>query len=456
MPFDDDDSPLAAGPVAADGEGGAATVEEALEDDMPDYKLFAASFTKKGVSSQTIRKGEKDFETHGTKAQVGALESSRRALEDVLSYTRIHRGDAWSRGWCFPDFWTDEANVAVDYEGMWLKDRVVVMEHEKGGWMKDIGRVASGSKDQLGVGRLWLLPEEAIYLVERGTVDLWWPYTDFETLLPKGSTSGGAPRPGFGPDDYDVGLPLSLEAAYSLFIGFEDEQGKTTLPKYQVYAHLKRAGFNILRAPPEPPKQDATEPSQTLWQWLFSFVKPETFHLGKQRQSPFGPLVAPGLYRAYRPIYQQLALIPRHKPLPVPPHPSQPEDPFRVHFHVWKPGAGGFSKKNPPPPDFRIAVADTADSCLPTLEQIESLLESTPYDPAPEAWRGNPGKLYQRLKHGHRNVIVAVVDRGLVNFMRFGEGAFGEEQLFERFDNRNAGRGVLYCYTQGAVKETCC
>lgn len=441
MPFDDDDNPLVAGPVSADGEGGAPTAEETLEDDMPDYKLFASTFSKKGVSSQTIRKGEKDFETHGTRAQDGALESSRRALEDVLSYTRIHRGDAWARGWCFPDFWMDEANAAVEYEGMWLQDRVVVMEHERGGWMKDIGRVASGSKDQLGVGRLWLLPEEAIYLVERGTVDLWWPYTDFETLLPRGNAAAAGAAPGFGPDDYDVGLPLSLEAAYSLFIGYEGEQGKTTLPKYQVYAHLKRAGFNILRAPLEQPRLEATAPSQTLWQWLFSFVHFDTGLSWKQQQRPFGPLVAPGLYRAYRPIYQQLALLPRHKPLAAPPNPSpsKPEDPFRVHFHVWKPGAGGFSKKNPPPPDFRIAVADTADSVLPTLEQIETLLESTPYDPAPEAWKGHPGKLYQRLKHGHRNVLVAVVDRGLVNFMRFGEGAFGEEELFARFDHRSGG-----------------
>jgi tRNA-splicing endonuclease subunit Sen54 len=71
---------------------------------------------------------------------------------------------------------------------------------------------------------------------------------------------------------------------------------------------------------------------------------------------------------------------------------------------------------------------------------MDALLESTPLDLPDPAWQG-PGKLYQRLKHGHRNVLVAVVDRGLVNFMRFGEAAFGEEQLFERFDSRSYGRG---------------
>ncbi|KAK5997914.1 putative tRNA-splicing endonuclease subunit tsp-5 [Cladobotryum mycophilum] len=344
MPFDDDDDPLSVGAVPTqDGDG--APAEEALEDDMPDYKLFMAMFEKKGVSSKTIRKGEKDFEAHGTMTQENTLETSRKALEDVLSYTRIHKQDSWARGWYFPDFWTEEENVANDYEGMRLDDRVVVLEHEKGSWMKDIGRVASGNKDQLGVGRLWLLPEEALYLIERGTLDLWWPSMEFGELLPKSTTTGGQPRDGFGPDDYEPGLPLSLEAAYSLLIGFEGERGKTTLPKYQVYTHLKRAGFNILRAPLEAPKSEVAPTSQSLWQWLFSYINWET----QPKQKPFGPLVAPGLYRAYRPIYAQLALLPRHKPLSLPPAQppaTTPQEPFKVHYHVWKP-AGGSPKVAP-------------------------------------------------------------------------------------------------------------
>ncbi|KOS22081.1 putative tRNA-splicing endonuclease subunit tsp-5 [Escovopsis weberi] len=533
MPFDDDDTPLFAGPAPATrdnedeggrgGGGGVAAAEEAMmEDDidMPDYKLFAAMFEKKGVSSKAIRKGEKDFEEHGTQAQEGTLEASRRALEDVLSYTRIHKPDSWTRGWLLPNFWDDDdsggggdgedakpasssassststsaaaaaaaAPAATPDPGLRLRDRVVVVEHERGGWMRDIGRVVPGGKDRLGVGRLWLLPEEALYLVERGTLDLWWPSLEFEELIPPagagaaataaaaatpnatgnathgaGAGAGaGAARQGFGPDDYAAGTPLSLEAAYSLLIGFEGERGKTTLPRYQVYAHLKRAGFNILRAPPPAPETE-TGPQRdeaggmtlswgtSLWRWLFSYVGLGDKQQQQQQQQapharPCGPLVAPGLYRAYRPIYQQLAILPRHKPLPAPGghhhhhhQEQQQQDPFKVHFHVWKP-AGGFSKRSPPQPDFRIAVADTSDSFVPTLEQVTALLASTPHDPAPEAWQG-PGRLYQRLKHGHRNVLVAVVDRGLVNYMRFGEGAFGEEELFGRFDVRGGGRG---------------
>ncbi len=287
------------------------------------------------------------------------------------------------------------------------------------------------------MGRLWLLPEEALHLVERGTLDLWWPDKTLGELLPVGSSG----KDGTGPDDYTVGVPLSLEAAYSLLIGEDGERGKVSLPKYQVFTHLKRGGFYMLRAATQEPAPTETQrPGQgtvgSLWQWLTSLTRLPSF----QRSCPYGPLVAPGLYRAYRPIYDQLLLIQRHKPSPIAHESHEPQDPFAVFFNVWKAGGAPFSKRNPPPPDFRIAVADTDASELPTLEQIEALLESTPLDPpsANPAWKG-PGRMYQRLKHGHRNVLVAIVDRGLVNFMRFGEGAFGDEVLSERFDNRGGG-----------------
>lgn len=436
MAFDDDENPNAVDASPSAVTGGSAGTEDALDDDAPDYKLFMSMFDKHGVSSKAIRKGEKDFESHGTRAQDSALEASRKVMEDVLGYTRIHREESWTRGWYFPDWWVD-ADDTAESEAMRLKDRVVVMEHERGSWQKDIGRAVSSKVNRAGAGRLWLLPEEALYLVERGTADLWWTSRPLEELLP--ATSDGGNRSIFGPDDFDAGLPLSLEAAYSLFIGVHGERGKVSLPQYHVYSHLKRSGFHILRAPSDARSsspQVASSTTQSLWQWLFSFVTWES----QPKQKPFGPLVQPGLYRAYRPIYQQLALLPRHQPRSMPVTSQSPEDPFRVFYHVWKTGGTPFSKKISPPPDFRIAVTDTNDSFVPTLEQIDALLQSTPLDPPNEAWKG-PGRMYNRLKHGQRNVLVAIVDRGLVNFMRFGDGGFGEEKIFERFDSKAGQRG---------------
>ncbi|KAK0385917.1 hypothetical protein NLU13_7092 [Sarocladium strictum] len=432
MGFDDDDAPNAAPPVPI-GEDGAPTGEDAMEEGMPDYKLFNSLFNKKNVSSKTIRKGEKDFESHGTMAQDNTLEASRQAMEDVLSYTRIHREETWVRGWLFPDTcadWPgDDAQAKLS-----MRERVVVVEHEKGAWTRDAGRVMPGNRQEPGVGRLWLLPEEALYLVERGTLDLWWPTKSLEELLPAVGSDSDVKPP--GPDDYESGLPLSLEAAYSMLIGEEGDRSKVSLPKYQVYTHLKRAGFSILRAPSSSLQDNSATPTTPIWQWLFALLSRES----PIQHEPSGPLVKPGLYRAYAPIYRRLAIIPRHKPSPTPPTPTEPEEPFRVFYHIWKPSPTPFSKKNPPAPDFRIAVSDTLNSFVPSLDEITKLLDSQPYEPPPESMQAN-GKLYQRLKHGHRNVLVAVVDSGLVNFIRFGEGAFGEEELFRRFDIQGGQRG---------------
>lgn len=462
MPFDDEDNPTLVKDVPASANGNTSMEDDGLEDDVPDYKLFMSVFEKRGVSSKTIRKGEKDFESHGTQAQEGTLETSRRALEEVLTYTRTHRSDAWVRGWYFPDFWAsmpEESRPAgADQDGgLLLNQRVVVVEHERGNWMKDLGRTVSGGKGQVGTGRLWLLPEEALHLVERGNMDLWWPSKPLEDLIPGDLVPSAQIRDGFGPDDFEAGVPLSLEAAYSLLVGDGADPRKITLPKYQVFAHLKRGGFHVLRAANEPSSvEGSTTPSgsstmaTTLWQWMVSLF---TAGIGAgagtraaegqaNNHKPYGPIISPGLYRAYRPIYEQLALIPRHKPTASPQDLHKPQDPFKVHYHVWKAGGAPFSKRSPPTPDFRIAVTDTETEGVPALEEIEALLESTPLAPPNETWRGHPGRMYQRLKHGHRNVLIAIVDRGLVNFMRFGEGAFGEEKLYERFDGVRGGRGV--------------
>ncbi|PHH81404.1 hypothetical protein CDD82_881 [Ophiocordyceps australis] len=428
MAFDDDDNPASQGAQEAEA------LLDVADDDVANYELFASMFNKKGVSSKSIRRGEKDFESHGTRAQSNALESSRQALEEVLSFTRTHRTDTWTRGWFFPAWWEQheaqkEAQKEAQREAqdVWLKHRVVVVEHDKGNWAKDTGRTVPGNKTESGVGKLWLLPEEALFLVERGTLHLWWPDLALQELLP------GPAGTGFGPDNYDVGLPLSLEAAYCMLVGYDDEMGKTSLPKYQVYAHLKRAGYHVLRAPPLDTPDDGLQATGSLWQWLLSLApwKQQSHH-----KASFGPLVSPGLYRSYQSIYRQLTIVPRHVPTCQGPAKRLLQEPFQVHYHVWKPGGAPFSKRNPRMPDFRIAVADTSDSCLPTLEQIDGLLSSTPADGPGEDMQ-QPARLYQRLKHGHRNVVVAIVDRGLVNFMRFGEGAFGQERLFERFDAKN-------------------
>ncbi|KAI1457824.1 tRNA-splicing endonuclease subunit sen54 N-term-domain-containing protein [Annulohypoxylon moriforme] len=472
MPFDDEDpTPTSVSALAAAGEEGEApSLEDALGDETQDFRLFASLFDKKQASGKTLRRGEKDFEAHGTRAQAGALEASREAMHEVLSYTRSHKPRDCNRGWYFPEKWADapdtltgEGGGQVEVEGekgagLFARERVVVVEEEiKGPLSQSVGRVVTGLEGYKGTPgwlKTWLLPEEALYLVERGSLDLWWPARGIEDVFPMkkdGQDEVGDETQKF--EDYELGVPLSLQAAYALLIGNDGERGKVSLEKYQVYANLRRTGYKIMRATqmPLPPPLPA-KPPQSLWQWLISLLP--TSISSQTNPPPFGPLVKPGLYRSYTPIFTQLALIPHHEPTPQPKaNTPVPQEPFNIHFHVWK-SSTAFPKTKPPPPDFRIAVADARASSVPTLEQLTALLEiRAPWDPpdfptqtqnlnqGKNQGRNNQGQMYKRLKHAWRNAVVAVVDRGLISYVRFGEMAFARERLYEGFGGGAVGAG---------------
>ncbi|KAK3946377.1 putative tRNA-splicing endonuclease subunit tsp-5 [Diplogelasinospora grovesii] len=465
MPLDDDDIPTAAlaasVSVAAGADAEIPTAEEALEEEAQDFRLFATAFRKNtGISAQTIRRGEKDFESHGTRAQEKALEQSRQAMQDHLSYTRVHLPQNWARGWYFPDWWADfteeeelqqqQLHQKEKRPPAHVRDRVVILETSSNS-SSNLGRTVTGqAKDRPGRGKDWLLPEEALFLIERGSLDLWWPMRGMEEMFPPEKQPGAEeevgkadeqPKATAEADEYEMGFPLSVQAAYALLVGNDGERGKVSLQKFQMYSNLKRAGFNLLRAPSPPPSTQQAmalqkpPQSNTIWQWLVSLLTG-----ANHSPQPYGPLVKPGLHRSYNTIYQQMAVIPRHKPSEQPSCAEQPQAPFEIHYHVWK-AAAKWTKLRHPPPDFYISVVDAQQTDVPSYEEITALIDATPYAPSNPDWAGQHGRLYARLKHGHRNVLIAVVDHGVINYMRFAEGAFGEEPLFPRFDTRGATRG---------------
>ncbi|CAK7272567.1 tRNA-splicing endonuclease subunit sen54 [Sporothrix epigloea] len=500
---------------------------------------------KQQISSQTIRKGEKDFEEHGTRAQRDALEQSRAVMESVLAHTRVHYGSAVAgggsstaascdviRGWYFPNIWQDapdeeeeleEARKArpktrnssqssQDRRFAHTRDRVVMVEANRGVMFSSVGAVpgkprwiegvpkAEQPAPRPGCDRTWLLPEEALFLMERGSMELYWPLQSYEALLDK-IGQGTSHSLDDSDDSFDLGIPLSLQAAYSLLIGPDigTPRGRVALPSYQVYTHLRRAGYQVLRAVKIDPRTSLDVPElrqqapqvSDLWRWLFSFISPSSSSLpsnccGRDPTSPppppHGPLIRPGLYRSYAPIYSQLRLISRHTcttlttAVSSPAHEQQilpPDNPFRIVYHVWKAGASAatagtgtstsFSKTRPPPPDFFLTVADANRSGIPSLDQVTELLASVPpllakdlpvtksrnTIAAPLATSTFPSSatrfpplpvIYRRLKLGRRCVIIAVVDHGIVNFMRFADGSFDTNQLWPRFDALTSSR----------------
>ncbi|RDL37260.1 Uncharacterized protein BP5553_04693 [Venustampulla echinocandica] len=403
-------------------------------DETQDFRLLAALNTKSG---QLPKRGEKDFEPHGTKHQDGILEVSRQAMHDALSYTRIHPPKGYIRGFYYGEEGLRRDDVIP--EG-WRKglddDHIVVVESSKGPHFRTMGKSSLGQKRP----SLWLLPEEALYLVERGNLDLWWPTRSSLTAI-IGEEENEDSQKLDGEDEVDEGVPMSLQAAYALLVGNDGERGKVSLERYTVYANLKRNGYVVTRAPESDPQQEKTQVARhrggsSPFNWLFSWL----FVASEVKRQPFGPLVKPGMYRSYDEIYRQIAIIPRHKPSAAPENPAPPaEDPYRVVFHLWKPtNIPNFAKTNPGPADFRIAITDARASFVPSFTQMASLLDSTPWDP-PSSDLVGPSKMYQRLRHGWRNVVLAVVDQGVISYLRLGETAFGEERLCERFDQGSTG-----------------
>ena len=134
-------------------------------------------------------------------------------------------------------------------------------------------------------GLVHLKPEEALYLTERGTMEL--------RLLGVGKAHTEKSQ-----DPGDEGMLLSVQSAYALLLGRDG----LTLERFQVYAGLRRSGYIVQRAPDwhgragqgggGAPAADEGQKPQRYLDWLLSTVT------GLSR-SQTRPMVGVGLYRSH-------------------------------------------------------------------------------------------------------------------------------------------------------------
>lgn len=301
-------------------------------------------------------------------------------------------------------------------------------------------------------------------------------------------------------------LPMSLQGAYATFISDKDltlarytvfaglrRLGYTviraptwddsSLPSSQTRQEDKMEDLSTIThaRTVSPPSASTSQRSFFNWPSLRTFII-RVFQLLFRWESPskpyqrhanscpsLGPLVAPGLYRSYTDIYRALALIPFHNPTskpqytpttpaitsspdtpsiqPQPPNPSMASTtpPFRVTYHVYKPSTP-YRKTSPPAPDFHLAVIDArAHPAIPNLTELGTLLEEMPlHDPSKDE-KLKKGRPEMRLKAGTRSVVLAVVDNGVVSFLRLAEMGSGREKIYEgkvgRGGGKRSGRG---------------
>ena len=179
-------------------------------------------------------------------------------MHEALSYPRVH---------------APNSNIIGIYDST---NGQVLVENQKGQHFRTMGQA-----DGRGIH---LLPEEALYLIERGNLDVRWPHDIGEPF---------------------IGLPFSLQSAYTYFLGRRD----LTLERYTVYAGLKRSGYIVQRS-------SAWFPSGWhKWSWdvdtesvQTEAPKPPSIFAGFYKflfdskpadPPPLGPLISPGLYRSY-------------------------------------------------------------------------------------------------------------------------------------------------------------
>lgn len=249
-----------------------------------------------------------------------------------------------------------------------------------------------------------LLPEEALYLVEKGALFCW-----------KASSDDG---PGENVVDWDSssqGAPMSVQQAYAEMIGTQD----LTLDRYQVgmrtflsfpqskaafvqtFAYLRRLGYIVTRAKPPSPAypvpapypslhQSPTAsifrrvlaalcspvrrflswlvgPSTTWWRplihrrWLHHNMDYRTCHFILYPYAPTSRLTQRFSTKAS--ISRTLRFMPAGHSVPLRPQPRKSTtgdddnkpSPYEIFYHLHKPNTP-YRKTAPPPPDFSIVV----------------------------------------------------------------------------------------------------
>lgn len=127
-----------------------------------------------------------------------------------------------------------------------------------------------------------LLPEESLYLIGRGGLD-----------LHLGDESG---------------IPMGLQAAYAFLTGADGGRG-VSMERFTVYAGLKRSGYIVQRGASWDPRLDGLDPSLAASKQnvnaqgqplgLFARIYQGIFKACTTNPPAQGPLVGVGVYRNY-------------------------------------------------------------------------------------------------------------------------------------------------------------
>ncbi|ODQ52237.1 hypothetical protein SAICODRAFT_30731 [Saitoella complicata NRRL Y-17804] len=393
-----------------------------LADEIQDWRLLSSLTSSKSDPTSLPRRGEKNFEPDGTNRQEKVLNESREAMRSALEVERKFAGKTSCQ--CT---WLEELGLArVDkLRGPHFKNLGIAAPPNMTATTAD----SPVEKTSLG----YLLPEETIYMLERGSLEVFYP----------------------------SGIPMSLQGIYAACIG--SSKTRVEAEVYAVYASLKRSGYIVRRAATfdgTPGEEHHVQEvvGRSLWSpWVrgvFSSVFAAAFNPSQPPVRTTDDSIIPTdrNFRHYEDAYKLLSLVPYHSfssqtsststsqsSANEPAHPS----PWRVHFNIWKPTTK-FKRSEPPSPDFRISVVSSQSTHTPSLTDINALLSTIPFPLSPQGeGQAGVGAQMRKLKEGRKSVLLAVVDSGVVNYLRIGDLSFGDEGVVypRRGDEAKRGRG---------------
>ncbi|KAG1735189.1 tRNA-splicing endonuclease subunit sen54 N-term-domain-containing protein [Suillus lakei] len=383
------------------------------------------------------KRGEKDFEPApggGSGLQVHVLDRARAAMFDALKADRAISSKSASYGvWC-PRISRVHVTVA---RGIHFS----VMGHSAARPTP----IENGSTKLQK--RLELLPEEALYLIERGALFCW---KDIQVDLT-------------GLDDVE-GAPMSVQQAFAEIIGKED----LTLEKYQVFAYLRRLGYVVTRTDPPsssypvpPPRLGSDGVPLSFFRRLssiFSLFTTKVVRFWRGTLNWWRPLrISRWIQhdKSYGTVFKSLRVIPAgHSIPPYSSHatPVAPSSPYKIFYNMYKPSTN-FRKTTPPQPDFQIVLTELFNVLpetpppLPRKRGAPPVVQASPaaatspvhtstfrrifswllpsLTPLPISSQPRPHP-FAALKAGKKNIVIAAVDSGNISFFRFSQGAFEE------------------------------
>ncbi|KAL1403000.1 hypothetical protein pipiens_019559 [Culex pipiens pipiens] len=166
---------------------------------------------------------------------------------------------------------------------------------------------------------------------------------------------------------------VSLEQAYTLFLGYEES---LSLEEYQVYNSLMRAGFYLLKFDcnrkyrPEVTGKDLDDETKCVWRNLFEVLRQPNPLIDEE--VPDEALIDKQLFQRFDIIRNSFDDSPK----------GNPNTSLKLLFDMFPSDVTNFKRSEPMLPEYRIVVTTTRDP-LPTAADVAHLYRSQPQAAVP-------------------------------------------------------------------------